>query len=51
MAVTRLERKAKRNRINATKATNRVKQLLRKPVIKKVDIEAIKASFANKENL
>lgn len=51
MAVTRLERKVKRNRINATKAQKRVKQLLRKPVIKNVDIEAIKASFTNKKEL
>jgi hypothetical protein len=49
MAVTRLERKVKRNRINATKAQKRVKQLLRKPVIKNVDIEAIKASFIKEE--
>jgi len=49
MAVTRLERKVKRNRINATKAQNRIKQLLRRPVIKNVDIEAIKASFDKKE--
>lgn len=49
MAVTRLERKVKRNRMNATKAQNRIKQLLRKPVIKNVDIEAIKASFTKKE--
>jgi hypothetical protein len=49
MAVTRLERKVKRNRMNATKAQNRIKQLLRRPVIKNVDIEAIKASFDKKE--
>jgi hypothetical protein len=48
MAVTRLERKVKRNRINAVKRQNRIKQLLKKPVIKNVDIEAVKASFANK---
>ncbi|MHB9147024.1 MAG: hypothetical protein ACYC2U_00975 [Candidatus Amoebophilus sp.] len=47
MAVTRLERKVKRNRMNAIKRQNRIKQLLKKPVIKNVDIEAIKASFAN----
>jgi hypothetical protein len=35
--------------MNATKAQNRIKQLLRKPVIKNVDIEAIKASFTKKE--
>ncbi len=51
MAVTRLERKVKRNRINATKAQNRIKQLLRKPVIKNVDIEVIKASFAKQEEV
>jgi hypothetical protein len=50
MAVTRLERKVKRNRINAVKAQSRIKQLLRKPVIKNVDIEAIKASFAAKKS-
>ena len=47
MAVTRLDRKVKRNRMNAIKSQNRIKQLLKKPVIKNVDIEAIKASFAN----
>jgi hypothetical protein len=47
MAVTRVERKVKRNRINAVKRQNRIKQLLKRPVIKNVDIEAIKASFAN----
>lgn len=49
MAVTRLERKVKRNRINATKAQNRIKQLLRKPVIKNIDLEAIKATFTKQE--
>lgn len=49
MAVTRLQRKVKKNRMNATKAQNRIKQLLRKPVIKNIDIEAIKDSFAKKE--
>ena len=48
MAVTRLERKVKRNRRNAQKRQIRIKNLLKKPVIKNVDIEAIKASFANK---
>ena len=49
MAVTRLERKLKKDRIKMTKAQSRVKQLLKKPVIKNVDIEAIKASFAKTE--
>ena len=48
MAVTRLERKEKRNRRNAQKRQIRIKNLLKKPVIKNVDIEAIKLSFANK---
>ena len=48
MAVTRLERKGKRNRRNAQKRQIRIKNLLKKPVIKNVDIEAIKLSFANK---
>lgn len=48
MAVTRLERKVKKNRINAEKRQARIKQLLKRPVIKNVDIEAIKASFTKK---
>ena len=49
MAVTRLQRKVKRKVINVTKAQNRLQQLLRKPVIKNVDIEAIKASFVKQQ--
>jgi hypothetical protein len=46
MAVTEFKRKARRN---VTRPVNRqqvIKQLLWKPEIKKVDIEAIKAEFA-----
>lgn len=49
MAVTELKRKARRNRAIATNKVNAIKQLLRKPTIKNVDIEAIKASFADKK--
>ena len=46
MAVTRLERKG---RVNKARAKNRkavIKQICATPVIKKVDIEELKASFA-----
>ena len=45
MAITRLERKVKRNRINAQNRLRKIKHLLRKPLIKNVDIAAIKLSF------
>jgi hypothetical protein len=45
MAITRLERKVKRNRINAQNRLTKIKHLLRKPVIKNIDIDAIKLSF------
>jgi hypothetical protein len=48
MAVTRLKRKEKRNRAKANNRVNAIKQLTKKPVIKNVDIEAIKAEFAAK---
>jgi hypothetical protein len=49
MAVTQLQRK---NRKNHARAKNRkvvIKQLTRKPIIKNVDVEAIKASFKAKK--
>lgn len=49
MGVTELKRKARRNRAIANNKVNAIKQLLRKPTIKNVDIEAIKASFAEKK--
>ncbi|GAB3956244.1 hypothetical protein GCM10028805_45500 [Spirosoma harenae] len=49
MAVTELKRKARRNRAVANNKTAAIKQLLRKPIIKNVDVEAIKASFAEKK--
>jgi hypothetical protein len=48
MAVTRLERKGKRNKAIAKNKIAHVKHLNWKPVIKQVDIEAIKAEFAAK---
>jgi hypothetical protein len=49
MAVTRLERKEKRNRLNAIKRQARIKQLLKKPVIKNVDVAQIKELFEGKK--
>lgn len=48
MAVTRLKRKEKRNRAKANNRIEAIKQLTQKPVIKNVDIEAIKQEFAAK---
>lgn len=45
MGVTRLKRKAKRNKQTAAKRQHSIKQLSSKPVIKNIDKEAIKASF------
>ncbi|MES2389509.1 MAG: hypothetical protein V4543_16010 [Bacteroidota bacterium] len=46
MAVTRLKRKERRNRAVSTNRVARIKQLTSVPVIKNVDIEEIKKSFA-----
>ncbi len=49
MAVTRLERKGKRNKAIANNRIAHIKYLNWKPEIKQVDVEAIKAEFeANK---
>ena len=45
MGITRLKRKAKRNKQTAAKRQHSIKQLSSKPVIKNIDKEAIKASF------
>jgi len=47
MAVTRLKRKVRRNKARAANRINRLKQLTRKPVIKKLDTED-KAAVAGK---
>ncbi len=49
MAVTELKRKGRKNRAIANNKTAAIKQLLRRPTIKNVDVEAIKASFAEKK--
>lgn len=49
MGVTELKRKARRNKSNAKSRVARIKDLLRKPEIRNVDVEAIKAGFAEKK--
>ncbi len=48
MAVTRLERKGRKNKARAKARVKRIKSLNFAPVIKNVDVEAIKAEFAKK---
>lgn len=48
MAVTRLKRKAKRNKSKAAARQAKIKRLNTKPVIESVDVEAIKEEFAKK---
>ncbi len=45
MAVTRLERKGRKNKNVAKKRVNTMKRLSVKPVIKNIDVEAVKAEF------
>ena len=47
MAVTRLKRKGKRNKVTSKKRTTSIKRLTATPVIKNVDVEALKAGFTN----
>ncbi|MFD1143175.1 hypothetical protein ACFQ4C_18760 [Larkinella insperata] len=49
MGVTELKRKDKKNKARANNKTAKIKQLLRRPDIKNVDVDAIKASFAEKK--
>ncbi len=46
MGITRLKRKARRNKHTAAKRNNNIKQLSAQPVIKNVDKEELKASFS-----
>lgn len=46
MAVTRLKRKGLRNKANSAKRLTNIKRLTAVPVIKNVDVEAIKEEFA-----
>ena len=45
MAVTRLKRKDRKNKARANNKQAVIKQLLRTPVIKNVDVEELKAQF------
>jgi hypothetical protein len=49
MAITRLVRKALRNRTVSRKRQDNLKRLIAKPVLKNVDIEQIKEEFASKK--
>lgn len=46
---TELKRKDRRNKARANNKIAKIKELLRKPEVKNVDVEAIKASFAEKK--
>ncbi|RDC62601.1 hypothetical protein [Adhaeribacter pallidiroseus] len=47
MAITRLKRKDRKNKARANNRQRIIKQLLATPVIKNVDVEALKAQFNN----
>ncbi len=49
MGITELKRKGRKNRAIANNKTAAIKQLMRKPTIKNVDVEAIKASFTGEK--
>ncbi|QMU28517.1 hypothetical protein [Adhaeribacter radiodurans] len=46
MAVTRLKRKDRKNKARANNKQRIIKQLLATPVIKNVDVDALKAQFS-----
>jgi len=48
MGVSELKRKGRKNRARANNKQRIIKQLLSRPDIKNVDVEAIKAGFAEK---
>ncbi|WP_258104935.1 hypothetical protein [Marinoscillum sp. MHG1-6] len=48
MAITRLERKGRKNKARAKARVNTIKRLNSAPVLKMVDVEAIKAEFEKK---
>ncbi|MDQ1089288.1 MULTISPECIES: hypothetical protein [unclassified Siphonobacter] len=48
MGVSQLKRKDRRNKAIANNKVTTIKRLTLKPTIKKVDVEAIKASFEKK---
>lgn len=49
MAITRLQRKTKRNKIKAAQRQAQIKQLLSISVIKHIDITKIKTAFLYKQ--
>lgn len=49
MGITRLKRKDRRNSNRANARVARIKLLTTKPVIKNIDVEAIKKSFEEKK--
>lgn len=50
MGVTELKRKGRKNKSNASNRVASIKNLLRTPIVKNVDVEAIKAEFEAKKN-
>ncbi len=48
MGITRLKRKDRKNAARANQRVADIKRLTAKPVIKNIDVEAIKKSFAEK---
>lgn len=50
MAITRLQRRQKKNRLNSIKKQQTIKDLLSRPVIKNIDVEALKAEFGKKKS-
>ena len=46
MAVTRLKRKGRRNKLKSSQRISSIKLLTARPVIKNVDIEALKQEFS-----
>lgn len=48
MAVTRLERKEQKLKVRSSKRRQRLKHLNKKPTIKNIDVEKIKAEFEKK---
>jgi hypothetical protein len=46
---TELKRKDRKNKARANNKVAKIKELLRRPEIRNVDVEAIKASFAEKK--
>lgn len=48
MAITRLQRRQKKNRLNSIKKQQTIKDLLSRPVIKNIDVEALRSEFEKK---